>query len=484
MATALSAAEQGQALAALLGAARISLDELWLDYFALGGAADVVEVEAYLADLMPLPALQRDLLASAVNERLDRSAVPGRAPYSRPVREPLPEHGPLPALVNLLEGAKQAAPDRLPALAAAAGRLLGVQLLVYLADYQQRELIPLLPEGEPARDRLGIDSTLAGRAFRLQHAIDSSEGVCRLWIPLLDGTERLGVLDVMLSDQLDLADPLLRQQCQWVADLLGHLITIMNDHGDALDSVRRVQARTVGSELVWALLPPLTAATATCTISGRVEPSYAVGGDTFDYSLSDTTATFAIFDAMGHGLSAGLLSAAALAASRAGRRNGLGLFDRAMAIDSAIVNQGHGEAFVTGILAELDLITGRLRYLAAGHPELLLLRDGRVTGALTGGRRLPFGLGTGEQAIAETRLQPDDRLALYTDGITEARDSAGQFFGQNRLTDFLEREGAADQPAPETLRRLIHAVLAHQNDVLQDDATIVLAHWHPASGST
>lgn len=483
MIPALTAAEQGRALAALLAHTGISRNELWLDYFALGGLADVGEVEAYLADLMPLPALQRDLLALAANERLDRVAVRARAPFNRPVRESLPAHGPLPALVSLLEGAKATAPDQLPALAVAAGALLGVQLVIYLADYQQRELIPLMPAGQPARDRLGIDSTIAGRAFRLQRSTDSSEGAHRLWLPLIDGTERIGVLDVIVADRGDLTDRVLAEQCQWVADLLGHLITVMNSHGDALDQARRVTARTTEAELVWSLLPPLTAATSTCTVTGRVEPSYTVGGDTFDYSLSDTTATVDIFDAMGHGLDAGLLSATALSASRAARRNGVTLFERALAVDTAVAHQGRGEGFVTGILAELDLATGRLRYLAAGHPQPLLLRSGRVAGALTGGRRLPFGLGTGEQTIAQTSLQPGDWLALHTDGVVEARDPTGQFFGLRRLTDFLEREVAADQPPPETLRRLVQAVLAHQHGLLQDDATVVLAHWHPAGAA-
>jgi serine phosphatase RsbU (regulator of sigma subunit) len=83
----------------------------------------------------------------------------------------------------------------------------------------------------------------------------------------------------------------------------------------------------------------------------------------------------------------------------------------------------------------------------------------------------------GELTIAEETLQPDDWLVLHTDGITEARDHTGEFFGETRLADFLHREAAAGHPPPETVRRLIRAVLNHQHGVLQDDATVLLARW-------
>ncbi|MEO6083627.1 MAG: SpoIIE family protein phosphatase [Umezawaea sp.] len=78
---------------------------------------------------------------------------------------------------------------------------------------------------------------------------------------------------------------------------------------------------------------------------------------------------------------------------------------------------------------------------------------------------MPFGLGPGPVIVAEEALQPDDWLVLRTDGVTEARDEHGDWFGQAHLVDFLEREAAADRPPPETVRRLVRAVLRHQKGV-------------------
>ncbi len=88
-----------------------------------------------------------------------------------------------------------------------------------------------------------------------------------------------------------------------------------------------------------------------------------------------------------------------------------------------------------------------------------------------------LGLDRPEVTVDEEALEPGDVVVLYTDGITEARDHEGTFFGLERLIGQLERGAAAGLPAPETLRRVTHDVLAHQRGVLQDDASIVVAQW-------
>jgi serine/threonine protein phosphatase PrpC len=471
--------EQRHALSVGYRRANLTLEQLWVRYFGLGGDAGLVEVEAYLQGLMPLPGLQRDMLAHAVNERLDELTWQHRVPYSRTVRHRGPVEGPLAALVTLLDGMRLAPPERLPAVAAAAGRSLGVQVVIHLVDYEQRRLLPVPAQGGPGRDALAVDTTLAGRAFRLVETLSAEAGgEARLWVPLLDGAERLGVLEVILDDVADLYDPVLRQECQWLSSLLGHLVVAVNHYGDLLDVARRQRPRTAAAELIWHLLPSLTAGTDSFVLAGLVEPSYEVGGDAFDYALSETTAHLAIFDAVGHSLASGVVAATALAASRSTRRNGGSLFAQATAIDDAVIEAfGDRTHLITGVLAELDLASGRLRYIAAGHPCPLLMRDGKVVKTLTGGRRPLFGLATGDMAVAEEFLEPGDWLILYTDGITEARDEAGNFFGEARLVDFLRREAASSHAPPETVRRLVHAVLRHQHGILQDDASVLLARW-------
>jgi hypothetical protein len=469
---------QDAALAAAVRRADLTLEQLWTRYFALGGDADLIDVDAHLAGLVRLPAGDRDMLAHAVNERLDEVIAAHRVPYSWPVRQSLPTTGPLAALVELLMSAGAAPPERLASIAVDAGRALGVELSIHLIDHEQRRLVHLPAHGRASGPPLGLDGTVAGRAFRTLRILSSDRQLHpRLYVPLVDGADRLGTMEARLEEPADLYDPSLREQLTWVASLLGHLIASMGDYGDELERPRRNRPLSASAELIWQQLPPLTAATDTFLLAGMLEPSYDVGGDAFDYALSERTVSLAIFDAMGHGISAALMAATALAGYRTARRDARGVYDQSRAIDDVIARTFPGSAFVTGVLADLDLTTGRLRFVNAGHPPPLLLRDGKVIKELTGGNRVPFGLEAEGLTVAEEKLEPGDWLALYSDGVVEARNSAGSWFGEELLQDFLTREMAASQPPAETVRRLTQAVLRHQGGLLQDDATILLATW-------
>jgi serine phosphatase RsbU (regulator of sigma subunit) len=163
------------------------------------------------------------------------------------------------------------------------------------------------------------------------------------------------------------------------------------------------------------------------------------------------------------------------------RRNGLDLPSTVTAVDAALAGQFGGEQFVTAVLAELDLASGRLRWHLAGHPAPLLLRGTQVVKTLNAEPGLPLGLGGATAGtppvLGDESLEPGDRVLLFTDGVVEARSAEGELFSVDRLADLVGREAAAGRPAPETMRRLMHAILAHQAGALQDDATTMLVEW-------
>jgi hypothetical protein len=386
----------------------------------------------------------------------------------------------LEALSTLLRRSYLAQPSALAAVVNDAVRPLGVEVTIYLADREQQHLRALPEPGKPAGDPLTIDGTLPGQAFRRITERMSPQEPGRVWVPILDGTERLGVLAVSLPGGLP--PPRVQESLRMLSVLIGHLLVAKMAYGDSLRRVRRSKPMSVGGEMLWRMLPPLTFATHDLIVAAMIEPCYDVGGDAFDYAVDNDLARITILDAVGHDLNAALTSCLSLAAIRAARIAGAGLADAAAAADSALINQFDDLRYVTGILAELDLAEGQLRVVNAGHPPPVVLRSGRSVATIEGGRRLPLGLTGPTDDPVEFSLEPGDLLLLYTDGIIEARDEDGQLFGVERLIELAERQTADGHPAPEIARGLSHAVMAYQNGQLHDDATLMVVQWGPGTG--
>lgn len=376
-------------------------------------------------------------------------------------------------VAELLSDAQFAVPDDVPGIVSDHAAQLGVMdAAIFLVDYEQRALTPLPHHGGPDRDAVTVEGTLAGRAFTTLNPQWSGDGRL-LWIPMVEGNERLGVIGYGLDG------PTTDEQLADLLRLTAHaaeLVATKGNYGDFFEFYRRRRPMSIASELAWQLLPPLTFGSDKVVISGALAPAYDVGGDSFDYGVDSKCARIAVFDAMGHGLEAGMLASVAVAAYRNCRRRQLKLDETVGAVDEYIAARFGPERFVTAVLAELDLDSGCFRWFRSGHPAPLLLRGSKIVKTLWGNTGLPLGLGS-PGVEAEEALEPGDQVVFFTDGVTEARSPDGTFFGADRLADMVSRASAGGNPPPETLRRLVHSILDHQAGDLQDDATAVLVEW-------
>lgn len=427
-----------------------------------------------------------------------------RALVTPPADDPTPGGDPVDsmspaerAVGAMLSEAHNTAAHQLPAMArrhvAAFG---GKDAVCYVADLQQTELVPFLEPDGPGTgefvESLNIDSTLAGRAYQQgQVLVQQGSGPdSTVWLPLLDGTERLGVLAVTVVR--DVADELAQEPGVAVlrrfASLLGELIMTKTLYGDTIVRLRRQSSMGLAAEMQWSLLPPLTFSCREVTVTAALEPAYEVAGDTFDYAVDAGTAKVAVFDGMGHGLQSAQLAAMAVSAYRHSRRAGRSLIATCREVDEALLQTFPGAPFTTAVLAELDTGAGVLRWINAGHPEPLLLRQGRLVKTLTAKPRPPLGMHLPKPSggasvltptIGSEQLEPGDCVLLYTDGVTEARSPDGDFFGEQRLGDLIVRNLAAGLPPPETMRRVVRALLDHQQGRLTDDASLALIQWQP-----
>ena len=354
--------------------------------------------------------------------------------------------------------------DQLSPLLDSLVRELGLTAEVYLVDLGQTTLTPVRPDGG---EQEPVETGGAGRAYQLGEIVPGTDerGGRLLWVPMLDGTERAGVLRIGLAhDTTD--DEHLRQDVWSLSGLMGHIIMAKIPYSDRLRRMRNAGQLSVASELMWQLLPPRTMATEEVVITAILEPHDRVAGDAYDYSVDSHTAMLAVYDGLGHDLPATQSTALALSAVRNARRAGVtDLTVLAARADEVLAEQSSPIRFVTAVLASLDTRTGVLEYLLAGHPAPLLIRDGKLLRELDHPPRPPLGVGGGRPGeVTREQLEPGDRLLLYSDGITEARDHTGEFFGEERLVEFTERAERDGLAAPETLRRLGAAVLERPQD--------------------
>ncbi len=381
-------------------------------------------------------------------------------------------------LTQIIDESHLVTGDQLSAMVDRAVQRLGLTATVLVIDLAQRTLTPVqrLP-GTP----VPVEGTVAGRAYQLGEILPGSEGGGRvLWVPMLDGADRVGVLRIGLGPEV-VDDGQLRRRSWALSGLLGHILISKLPYSERLRWMRSGDALSASAELLWQLVPPRTFATDRLVVTALLEPWDRVAGDAYDYAMDGDDTFLAVFDGVGHDLRAGQDTALAMTAIRLARRQGIrDLASLAVHADDLLTEQPGRAQFVTAVLATLNTDTGGLQYVLAGHPPPLLLRGGRAVKELRHPPRLPLGVrGTPQDrlTVGREQLEPGDRLLLYSDGITEARNAHGEFFGERRLVDFTTRAELDRLPAPETLRRLTAAVLAHQGGQLQDDATLVLADW-------
>jgi phosphoserine phosphatase RsbU/P len=184
------------------------------------------------------------------------------------------------------------------------------------------------------------------------------------------------------------------------------------------------------------ILPTVYPQSAHFHVAARYVPMTAVAGDFYDFILAEPTqAGLFIADVSGHGVPAALIASMVKLAATSQRANAA---DPAMLLSgmNAILYGNTQEQFVTAAYVYLDAASATLRYSAAGHPPMFLLRAGKVVEVEENGLMLAA-FSSATYSTGHHPLEPGDRLLLYTDGILEAANAAGEEFGPHRLSTLL-----------------------------------------------
>jgi serine phosphatase RsbU (regulator of sigma subunit) len=222
-----------------------------------------------------------------------------------------------------------------------------------------------------------------------------------------------------------------------------------------------------------ALMPASLPSTPRFEVAGAWQPAGTLGGDCYDVFLFGEHALgVSIADVAGKGLPAALLMSSLQAAVRAFAHADSSPQALCASVNRLLCGQMIAGRFVTMAYLRLDANRGTVAYANAGHnPPLLARVSGEVEPLPPSGTVLGV-FADAEFQGAELPLRSGDRLLLYTDGISEARDTADQEFGEDRLRELLVRQrhlGAADLHAAMMAEITRFAVSG-----FQDDATLLV----------
>lgn len=218
-------------------------------------------------------------------------------------------------------------------------------------------------------------------------------------------------------------------------------------------------------------------------IYGKLTPAKSVGGDLYDFFLRDQKLYFIIGDVSGKGIPASLVMSVTRTLFRTISNHETQPQRIVSQLSDTIAEENQLNMFVTLFIGVIDLTTGEMTYSNAGHDApYLISTDGKQIGTLPVDSNIPAGVMQGWQYTQQhTTIAQGTTIFLYTDGLTEAEDTAHQQYGQNRITDTLNRHCTQTTPTPNTIvNNIIQSV--HQfvgNAEQSDDLTLMAIKYTP-----
>lgn len=239
----------------------------------------------------------------------------------------------------------------------------------------------------------------------------------------------------------------------------------------------------IAREIQQRFFPQRMPATQGLDLAGACLPALGVGGDYYDYlSIPKGGTGLAIGDIAGKGIGAALLMAGLQASLRGLILAGVSdLSDLMAKLNALVYDATPKNRFATFFYGAYDPETRTLRYSSAGHNAMLLYRKRRnqtiwlkTPGVALGLRR------TSCYVADEVVLELGDELFLYTDGVTEARSSSGEEFGEDRLERAVR--ACTGNGADDTLARLLATVESFEaGETQHDDITLIVARAVPVA---
>ena len=209
-------------------------------------------------------------------------------------------------------------------------------------------------------------------------------------------------------------------------------------------------------------------------IEGLLVPAQEVGGDLYDYYVKDNRLYFCIGDVSGKGVPASLLMTVTRSLFRTVSPYAAGAAKTVESMNLSMADMNDSNMFVTLFVGVLDLISGKLDYCNAGHGAPILIE--KEIFRLDVVPNLPVGVYSDFKYQGQEALLPaDGTLFIYTDGLTEAKNSEYAEFGEERMIQALEKIKGKDLPPVKLLEYMVGEVNKFVKTAEQSDDLTMLA---------
>jgi sigma-B regulation protein RsbU (phosphoserine phosphatase) len=226
----------------------------------------------------------------------------------------------------------------------------------------------------------------------------------------------------------------------------------------------------IARQIQFSILPKEFPASASFQVSARYVPMTSVAGDFYDFLPIDAQrAGILIADVSGHGVPAALIASMVKLAAATQSANAAQPAELLRRMNASLCGNVQSQ-FVTAAYVYLDAAASELRYAAAGHPAMLILRNREVTSVTENGLMLAA-FTFADYTMNSRRLLHGDRIVLYTDGILEAANAGGEEFGSARLCALVKQ--TSDLSPSEAADRIIETIQGWA-PIQDDDLTVVV----------
>lgn len=360
------------------------------------------------------------------------------------------------------------------------GRMIAGMAVVGFDD-TPRDEDPMLRRGEGIIGHVisSGQTVIAPDVRRDPHYVEGRVGTrSEIAVPIVSGGSVVGALNLE-SDTLDAFSEADVEYLEFFAVAAAISIEKAVVHREMLEKHRIEQQLRIAREVQSALLPAADPVIHGYDIAGANVPSWEIGGDYFDYlPQPDGRLGVAIADVSGKGVPAALIMATFRAALRAQRVKDASLDAIAARLNRILLDSMDSSRFVTAFYGVLEPLSGDFGFANCGHnPGLLLRRSG-------GRDMLPSGgpaLGMWREATfaqGSASVRPGDTLVLYTDGVVEVANSAGEMFGVERLEGVIRRRG--EDSSRDLVRAVVDTTRAFAGrQGYEDDFTLVIIRRKP-----